>query len=74
MRRFTPCALVAMRLVSFSAVMRQAETTRRSRGRRAHCQTTAWNLGREEAAAKLGGVAFVQYSAILDGNVCGPAR
>ena len=34
--------------------------------------TTAWNLGREEAAAKLGGVAFVQYSAILDGNVCGP--
>lgn len=33
--------------------------------------TTAWNLGREEAAEKLG-TKRVQYSAILDDKVCGP--
>ncbi len=33
--------------------------------------TTAWNLGREEAAEKLG-TKRVQYSAILDVKVCGP--
>jgi hypothetical protein len=32
--------------------------------------TKAWNAGRDEAAKQLGGVAAVQYSAILDGKQC----
>jgi len=33
--------------------------------------TKVYNIGRNEAAAMLGGVDRVQYSAILDGNTCG---
>jgi len=51
-------------------VSRQLETAA-FKGDAGVITTTAWNLGREEAAKKLG-TKTVQYSAILDNKVCGP--
>ena len=34
--------------------------------------TKVWNVGRDEAARLVGGVASVELSALLDGNQCGP--
>jgi hypothetical protein len=34
--------------------------------------TKVYNIGRDEAAASMGGVDEVEYSALLDGETCGP--
>lgn len=54
-------------------VSRQVETGA-FKGDAGMITTTAWNLGRNEAAEKMGGFDVVQYSCILDKNTCDNCR